>query len=78
MLQTVKFWVRFELSLEFFNLSNHSSRHMSFMLNYPVTEINTSNLVGGIEQMDRKVETSPPSVSRLSRKCGSLECVTIL
>jgi hypothetical protein len=38
----------------------------------PLTEISTRNLPGGKRRPTRKLKTSPPSLSRLPRKCGSL------
>jgi hypothetical protein len=39
----------------------------------PPTEMSTRNLPGGKGRPARKIETSPPFVSRLSNKCGSLD-----
>jgi hypothetical protein len=39
----------------------------------PLTEMSTRNLPGGKGWPERGSENSPPSVSRLSRKCGSLD-----
>jgi hypothetical protein len=39
----------------------------------PLIEMSTRNLRGGKGWPARKADISPPSVSRLSRKCGSLD-----
>jgi hypothetical protein len=39
----------------------------------PLTEMSTKNLLGGRGRPARKADNSPPSASRLSRKCGSLD-----
>jgi hypothetical protein len=39
-----------------------------------LTEMSTKNLPGGKKRPSRKADTtSPPSVNRFSRKCGSLD-----
>jgi hypothetical protein len=39
----------------------------------PLTETSTRNLSGGKGQLVHKANSLTPSVSRLSRKCGSLD-----
>jgi hypothetical protein len=57
----------------FFNWPNPSSRNMALGSTQPVTEMSTKKLPGGKGRPARRVKISPPSVSRLSRKCGSLD-----
>jgi hypothetical protein len=45
---------------------------MALASTQPLTEMSTRNLPGGNGRSGRKADNLPPSVSRLSRKCGSL------
>jgi hypothetical protein len=57
-----------------FNWPNPSSHTMAMGLTQPLTGISTRNLLGGVKAFRCIRLTAPvPSVSWLSRKCGSLD-----
>jgi hypothetical protein len=73
MLQAKSFRFRFPVRLlDFFSLPNSSNRTMALRSAQPLTEMSIRNLLSGKGRSARKADTSPLSVSRQSRECGSL------
>jgi hypothetical protein len=72
--QAGRSWVRVPIGhWIFFNLPDPSSRTMALVSTQPLTKISTRDFPEGVKVGLRVNLTSPPSVSPLSRKSGSLD-----
>jgi hypothetical protein len=60
-------------SLDVFNCPNPPCHTIALGSTQPLTEMSTSNLPGGKELLAPRADNLTPSVSRLSRKHGSLD-----
>jgi hypothetical protein len=60
-------------NLIFFNWPNLSNRSIFLRSTQPLTEMSTRNLLAVKSSLRVRLSSLPPSKSRLSRKCGSLD-----